>query len=1372
MNKALLDHQLFKSGPMVLFVWTNAENWPVERVSENVYGLLGYATEMFTSGELRYSDLIHPDDLPRVFSEVTDAMNSATCQNFLHQPYRLKKADGNYIWVKDYTNIVTNSQGEIIQFVGYIFDITGEVKTKDDADSYKKRLELVWDTIEDGLWDWDIENNQVYYSNRWKSMLGYTPEEFENDPARFFDAIHPNDVNTLKNTLQKHFETPEKVPFQLDVRVRCKSGDYKRILTRGKAFFNEHGLPIRMVGSHSDLTEQLKQAQLTQDLLEKQQAVFDTADSFIIVTDSTGIITHVNRAVEQVFGYVAEELIGHATPLVLLDKQEVAERALDYANETGQPLDVGFSVLIHKTNLGWVNKDEWAFVSQTGKHVPVLLSVNALNDGHGSITGYVFIATDVSLQQQALQQAKKAEQKFFTLFEESLDGLVILDSENLTPIAFNKVAHAQLGYSREAFQSLLAANIQPQLFADLTQHLNKLKTQGWDQFETKLYHHDGHWKDFSINLSKLELDDKLVYYCVFRDISKQKATQKALEDSEKLLKDAQQIAKLGSWTLLVKENQLYWTDQVYEIFEMDAQSVRLSYDVFLSRIHPEDVEIVQEAFETSIQNRTKYSIEHRLLMPDARVKYVLEKGRHFYDDAGNIVQTQGTVQDITHYVSLQKALLESKEKADAANQAKSNFLANMSHEIRTPLNGIIGITDLVLQTQLQPMQKKYLQNSQSASYALLNIINDILDYSKIEAGKLDFDNKPFQTERLLSKLSDLFSFKALENGLNLLFDMDAQLPEYLNADEFRISQILNNLVGNAIKFTPSGFVLVSIKQLKRVNQQVNIQFTIQDSGVGLTLEQQQKLFNPFSQGDASITRKYGGTGLGLKISKQLVELMGGRIWIDSQENEGTIVHFNLLLDYDDRNAQKALAQPLAHQQIMLINESELENELLANQLSAWGANVECYTDALSAINVLHQGQFDTVFCAVSVSSENFEHLKPLLLQKTHELNRVVKVLIISDFNHNTLSQNFNLTGIENLHILSKPYTPSAILSSMQQVTSIENYEQENTEQYQGKVLLVDDNEINRLVTLGILKLYGLTASVAQQGAIAVEMVQKESFDLILMDLHMPVMDGYEATKQIRTFNANVPIVALSAAAMESDVVRSKSVGMNAHLAKPLARPELEVVLKQYLKNKGSKIQPKEGGEVVSHPASELFNRAALLKLLSPNQAYDLLTSFIQTYQGWSQKLNQFSQHQFNIELHALKGTAGNLQLPHLFQAAKVCYEESNAERRQLRIENLMQVLAETLDYLQLEGIKGLKKVSSDSENMSQTDFDHLLDEMILAVQNSQFIEEESQAQLIEQLTHYQGVEFADWVERALSDLDYELALNLLAAVKEKVQPPN
>lgn len=508
-----------------------------------------------------------------------------------------------------------------------------------------------------------------------------------------------------------------------------------------------------------------------------------------------------------------------------------------------------------------------------------------------------------------------------------------------------------------------------------------------------------------------------------------KKLSKNLSLSEERFSLALEGAQDGLWDWNLTTDKVFYSATWKRMFGYEEHEINNDIDALKSKIHPDDFNHVIKDIQDYLEGRTKvYKSEMRMLCKDGTYKYILSRGKAIFDTQGQATRLLGFHIDMSDQKKLEKKLLNAKTEAEKANHAKSDFLANMSHEIRTPLNGILGLTDLVLKSDLTDKQEDYLQKSKTSSLALLRVINDILDYSKIEAGKLDLESRAFDIETMMTNIKNLFDYQAHQKGIKLLFTSTFKEHKLIIGDALRLTQILTNLIGNALKFTHEGSVEVSLTVTDETEHDYKLQFSVKDSGIGMKPEILKGLFKEFSQADTSITREYGGTGLGLAISKKLTLLMGGEIWVQSTENQGSTFSFN--------------------------------------------------------------GRFTKTDTETSMEPKNS----------------------IIEFDP------FDLQLLKDTQILA-----------------------------------AEDNKTNQLVLRGILQEYGVSLEIANNGQEAVEMAKKKQYDVILMDLQMPVMDGFEATKNIRTLSnyTKTPIFALSAAVMQKDKELTSEAGMDEHLAKPI-----------------------------------------------------------------------------------------------------------------------------------------------------------------------------------------------------------------------------
>ncbi|MDR1044817.1 MAG: response regulator [Candidatus Adiutrix sp.] len=539
--------------------------------------------------------------------------------------------------------------------------------------------------------------------------------------------------------------------------------------------------------------------------------------------------------------------------------------------------------------------------------------------------------------------------------------------------------------------------------------------------------------------------------------------------------------------------------------------------------------------------------------------------------------------DVTELKQRARELKEARDAAEESTRAKSEFLANMSHEIRTPMNAILGLIHLALQTEMNEVQREYLQKTESSAKTLLRIINDILDFSKIEAGKLEMEAEEFQLDEVLQQVVDQISTRAHEKGLELLLVVPPNTPAGLVGDQVRLAQVLSNLTSNAVKFTDQGQVTLKVATVREDQGSATLKFMVEDTGIGLTPEQTRNLFAAFSQAEASISRRYGGTGLGLAISKRLVEMMGGEIWCESQAGRGSVFAFTARfgLHHSERRyiSQRKDFSGLA---ALAVDDNVVALEILSDFLRTLGFTVVTAASGHEALEKLSerekQGQhFDLVF--IDWKMPDMDGIETS--DRIHQIvspNKLPVIIMATAYNRDDVLDLARKSGIRN--VLTKPLSPSTMLNVLVDIFGRGLPEKESrlkkahemsvVKEYAGaRILLAEDNEVNQLVASRILKNAGLVVEIANNGRQALEMVQAEPYDLVLMDIQMPEMDGIEATHEIRRLPGfdKLPIVAMTAHAMSGDREMSLKAGMNDHINKPINLQELFSTLAKWLRKK-------------------------------------------------------------------------------------------------------------------------------------------------------------------------------------------------------------
>ena len=847
------------------------------------------------------------------------------------------------------------------------------------------------------------------------------------------------------------------------------------------------------------------------------------------------------------------------------------------------------------------------------KNIPVIM-VTALNDRHARMLGLSagaedFLSKPVDRVELCVRVRNllrlKAYGDYHDKYSRMLEGEVglraadLVESERLYRSTFDAapvgIVHVDLngqwlrvnqrlcdllGYSCEALQGsavqeLLQADVAPGEAEALRQMAaGALRSHVVD--EKRYRRQDGSfvWARVNVSVHRDSQGRALHFISVIEDITERRALETQRTDGERRTNLALDAGEMGTWELDLATHRAVRSlrhDQVYGFSTLQREWGSKN---FLACVVPEDLSTAHRAYAEALRTGI-YRLDCRIRWPDQSLHWISAQGRVERDAQGTPARIVGIVKNTTEQKRAEAELRTAKEAAEAANKAKNEFLANISHEIRTPMNGVMGMTDLVLDTELTFEQREYLRIVKSSADALLTVINDILDFSRMEAGKSALDPIDFNPRDAIGDTANAVALRAHQQGLELIVDVDAAVPNTLRGDPGRLRQILVNLLGNAIKFTPKGEVVLRVTNEAATPHDVVLHFSVRDTGVGIPLDRQKRVFEAFTQADGSVTRTYGGTGLGLTISSQLAHLMGGRLWVESEAGSGSTFHFTATFGVVKAAATATLSETVDLQgmPVLVVDDNGTNRRLLEDLLSGWQMIPTLAAGARDALAALQEAEKSGTPFPLVLTDFQMPHADGFTLVKAikHEpALAAAKIVMLTSSGRLGDAARCRELGIA--AYLQKPIKRSelrdAILLALggkaetDRPSLVTRHSLREARQT-GRILLVEDNGVNQLVARRLLERRGHAVVVANNGREALAILGESSFagfGCVLMDVQMPEMGGFECTAIIRereqVTRCHLPIIAMTAHAMKGDEARCLAAGMDAYLSKPIQPDEL------------------------------------------------------------------------------------------------------------------------------------------------------------------------------------------------------------------------
>ncbi|MFI8382254.1 CHASE domain-containing protein [Pseudomonas sp. NPDC079086] len=1030
---------------------------------------------------------------------------------------------------------------------------------------------------------------------------------------------------------------------------------------------------------------------------KRQQQVFAEQGKLaaIVASSADGIIgknlddtvTSWNKGAERLFGFSAQEAIGRRlTELVVPEALKHEETEILATVKAGS----------HVPSFNTLRQDKY------GKLIPVSVAVSPIRNSAGAVVGASKTVRDnteqvaaeakihelnSSLEAQVVQRTAELRESNLLLSNvlrsASEVAIIATDREGIIRL-FNAGAERMLGYTaaelidksspasfhleHEVAARSLELTVQyGQAIEGFRAFVYKAELEGAETREWTYVRKDGSHFPVSLAVTAIRNEDGEIngYLGIAVDLTATKASEVAVAAARDQLLLAADLAEMGIWTWTPSDNTLSWNDRMYELYDqpLSLRDNGLNYEHWYSRVHPDDVEATAYKLQRTAEAGEVYDPIFRVVRPDGSIRIIQGGAQVERDSTGATLRVTGFNLDITAERELQARLIDAKEQADAASASKSSFLANMSHEIRTPMNAVLGMLHLVQNTELESRQLDYISKAESAAKSLLGLLNDILDYSKIEAGKLLLDAHAFELEPLMRDLAIVLSGNQGSKDVEVMFDLDPQLPSMLFGDSLRLQQVLINLAGNALKFTQQGQVVVRFEQLQRQDDAVRVRIEVSDTGIGISPEQLQRIFDGFTQAEASTSRRFGGTGLGLVISKRLINLMGGELQVSSEVGAGSRFWFDVELGIFQAVPLRELCPGADHPiRLLVADDNEVAGYLLVRTAEALGWQADLVQDGLEAVERVQQMQhagngYDVILMDWRMPTMDGLSAARLIRQQSQGPHAPV-IVMLTAYGREVLSDAQQGRDAPFAEFLSKPVTPQLLADTIQRVLTGGRAPQPTVATQRAlqpkrlaglHLLVVEDNMLNRQVAFELLKGEGAEVALAEGGLEGVQMIieGRETFDAVLMDVQMPDIDGLEATRRVRADArcGAVKIIAMTANASVSDEQACRVAGMNGHLGKPIDLEKMVATLLRHTGRKGAassvQVQAEPHDSVVESATSigQRFggNRELIRNVLNsfaPEQAKQLARL--------QEQVEQRNAAGAAAVLHAIKGSSGTM----------------------------------------------------------------------------------------------------------------------------------
>ena len=1414
--------QILINTPAVIYNYSvdQGGNPDLQFISAKVEEILGFQPMDFIGHMDYFASCVHPDDIERLFV----AISSLKTRDSMSIEYRFKDVKGNWRWLMDKHSVNVRSDNGF-EVSGVWSDITDRKEVEDELrKSEAIKLKMV-SNIGDVIVIIDKDGINKYKSPSIEKWFGWKPEDLIGKST--WNNVHPEDLEASQKFIQSLTCEPNATGTT-ELRYLKKDGNYCSIELTVTNLLQDTDIQ-GFLGNYHDITERKqteKKIDENNNRLKLAQEVGNVGSwehDFI-----TNIVTwsehtyKIYEAEPDNFEVNFENIVSHHPK----GEKEKVLAAFNKAIAEKNDLYVEHGIITCKGNSRVVVESGRLILSEDGEPLKLVGSV-----------------ADITERKKAEEALLESELRFSAAIEGTEAGIWDWDMVK-NEVVFSVQWKAMLGYedaeienSFEGWKNLWHPDDVVAIEKSLSDHLSGL-TEKYEIIH-RCRHKDGSWHWIMTRGKILRDTGGIPYRWIGTniDISVEKQAQEELKRQTRMQEFLMELS--GTYISLPVEQleeaikqslgklgQFIGVDRVY-IFKYDDEKETSSNthewcnDGVLPQIDElQDVpnSMIPDWIETTRRGDIMLIPDVLALPEQSGVRQVLEpqgvlsliaipmmdegkcigfagfdsvKNYHSYgiDEQKLLTVFIGVLVNVTKRRTMENALNEAIIRAEVANKAKSEFLANMSHEIRTPLNAVLGMGQLLADTQLNSHQRDYLKKIDRSSKLLLGVVNDVLDISKIEAGKLELDHQPFKLHDMLNDIRTMFASSAQKKGLELVLNADVNLPRAFVGDSMRLGQVFTNLFSNALKFTETGHVSMHIRKAIKEPSSKDaclLTFSVEDSGIGMDEEQMGRLFHAFSQADSSTTRKYGGTGLGLVISSRLVEAMGGTLEVTSAHGEGSSFYFTIeLLKASHHTGITERPAVLSDDMnFLVVDDQEIARNVLRVILESWNVGVVEAASGMEAIEAVLAAQeqntaFDFILMDWKMPGEMdglaaIRHLN--YLHETGTLTgKETPIFVISAYNRDEIPRSESRLYKA---FLGKPVIASELFDAMMQATGGKIGTVHETCSalipcFSGyTILLVEDNELNQEVATGFVSKTEAKVIVAENGEVALKCLEENRIDLVLMDLQMPVMSGFAATAEIRrrelesSVSTHLPIIALSAAVMEDDRIQAAKAGVDGHLGKPIDSQELYAIMGQYLKRTGTisaEINSAEetaeafpvldGFDSEQGKASAQGKRAIYKKLLR-----SLYTQLTGAFAGFPDRMSSLTFEEIQHEAHTIKGTAATVGAIRLASAAaaidKICTE------RKVPTEAMIHELRESLASAK-EQIAPQLTIERTAVTVDEEEGYHATDILLKILRNNELADDAVIETVMAFVEAKSGSEEAGVLRRSIEEFDMDAAASFI-----------